>query len=102
MAKKRSKSRSRKVQSRRQRPHAQKPAPAKPKIAVERKTHAAVATVDPLDEFIVAAARTLSLPIESQWLPTIRMNLEVTLRQGKMVDDFTLPDEAEPAPVFEA
>jgi hypothetical protein len=55
-----------------------------------------------LDEFIDAAARTLGIPIEPQWKPGIKANLQVTLRVAAMVADFELPDEAEPAPVFEA
>ncbi len=44
----------------------------------------------------------LKLPIESAWLPSIRANVEVTFRLAQLVEDFPLPDEAEPAPVFEA
>ena len=57
---------------------------------------------DPLDDFIDAAARALGLPVEPQWLPAIKTNLHVTLRQAALVTDFALPDDAEPAPVFEA
>jgi hypothetical protein len=57
---------------------------------------------DTLDQFIEAAARTLSLPIEAEWKPTIRANLEMTLKHAALVDEFPLPDEAEPAPVFKA
>ena len=35
-------------------------------------------------------------------MPAIKANLEVTLRLGALVAEFALPDEAEPAPVFEA
>jgi hypothetical protein len=55
-----------------------------------------------LDEFIAAAARTLSLPIEPEWKPAIRANLEMTLKHAALVDEFPLPDAAEPAPVFKA
>jgi Protein of unknown function (DUF4089) len=58
---------------------------------------------DALDEFIDAAARALGIPVEPQWKPGIKANLQVTLRvAAAMVADFELPDEAEPAPVFEA
>jgi hypothetical protein len=30
------------------------------------------------------------------------MNLQVTLRHAALVGEFALPDDAEPAPVFEA
>ena len=57
---------------------------------------------NPLDDFIDAAARMLDLPLEPAWQPAIKANLEVTLRQGALVADFALPDDAEPAPVFRA
>jgi len=55
-----------------------------------------------LGQYIEAAAKALELPIEPEWLPAIKANLEVTLRLGKEVASFPLPDEAEPAFVFEA
>jgi hypothetical protein len=57
---------------------------------------------DPLDRFIVAAAAALDLPVEPSWQPSIKANLQVTLRLGALVGDFPLPDGAEPAPVFKA
>jgi hypothetical protein len=59
-------------------------------------------TPDPLNDFIDAAARALDLPIEPEWKPAIRANLEVTLRLAALVASFDLPDESEPAPVFAA
>ena len=59
-------------------------------------------TRDPLDDLIAAGARALDLKIEQSWLPAVRANLDVTLRLGALVSSFTLPDETEPAPVFEA
>ncbi len=55
-----------------------------------------------LDRLIDAAGNALALPIEPEWKPGIRANLRVTLRLAELVADFALPDEAEPAPVFEA
>jgi hypothetical protein len=55
-----------------------------------------------LEQFIEAASKALELPIEPEWLPAIKANLEVTLRLGNEVASFPLPDEAEPASVFEA
>jgi hypothetical protein len=57
---------------------------------------------DTLDDFITATADALALPIEPAWRPAVRTHLEVTLRLGKLVDEFDLPDDAEPAPVFRA
>jgi hypothetical protein len=58
--------------------------------------------LDALDDYIDAAAKALSLPIEDAWRPAVRANLEVSLRLARLVDEFALPDEAEPASVFTA
>jgi 1-carboxybiuret hydrolase subunit AtzG-like len=55
-----------------------------------------------LDKLIDASAAALALPIEPAWKPAIKANLEGTLRLAATVDAFELPDDAEPAPVFEA
>jgi hypothetical protein len=57
---------------------------------------------DLTDAWITSSAALLGLPIESAWMPSIRANVEVTFRLAKLVDDFPLPDEAEPAPIYEA
>jgi hypothetical protein len=78
------------------------------KSARAKITHAKSARADStvsrdlLDHFIGAAAHALALPVEPAWKPTIRANLEVTLRLAASFADFPLPDDAEPAPVFVA
>jgi Protein of unknown function (DUF4089) len=57
---------------------------------------------NPLDQYIDAVANALALPVEDGWRPAIRANLEVSLKLGRLVDEFALPDEAEPASVFTA
>jgi len=57
---------------------------------------------DPLDDFIAAGARALDLKIDKAWMPAVRGHMQVTLRHGALVAGFALPDDAEPAPVFEA
>jgi hypothetical protein len=57
---------------------------------------------DPLDDYIDAAAKALALPVEAAWKPAVRANLEVSLRLARLVDEFPLPNEAEPASVFAA
>lgn len=57
---------------------------------------------DPTYAWIRSSAAMLGLPIEAGWMPSIRANVDVTFRLAKLVDEFPLPDEAEPAPVFEA
>jgi 1-carboxybiuret hydrolase subunit AtzG-like len=57
---------------------------------------------DPLDDYIDAVSRALRLPVEEAWRPAVRANLEVSMRLARLVDEFALPDEAEPASVFAA
>jgi hypothetical protein len=57
---------------------------------------------DPLDDYIDAVGSALALPIEPAWKPMVRANLEVTLKLARLVDEFALPDETEPASVFAA
>jgi len=57
---------------------------------------------DPLDDYIDAVAKALALPVEDVWRPSVRANLEVSLRLARIVDEFALPDETEPASVFAA
>jgi hypothetical protein len=55
-----------------------------------------------LDAFIDASAAVLGLTIAPEWRAAVRANLAVTFRLGAVVEEFELPDEAEPAPVFTA
>jgi hypothetical protein len=57
---------------------------------------------DPLDDFIDAVAKALALPVDEAWRPAVRANLEVSLRLARLVDEFALPDEIEPASVYSA
>jgi Protein of unknown function (DUF4089) len=57
---------------------------------------------DPLDDYIDAVAKALELPVEDAWRPAVKANLEVSLKLARMVDSFALPDETEPAPIFNA
>lgn len=57
---------------------------------------------DPLNDYIDAVAFALALPIDPAWKPAVRGNLEVTFRLARLVDEFPLPDEIEPASVFAA
>jgi len=57
---------------------------------------------NPLDDHIDAASKLLRLPVKEAWKPAVRANLEVSMRLARMVDEFALTDEAEPASVFSA
>jgi hypothetical protein len=54
------------------------------------------------DAYINAMASALDLRIEPDWLPAIRANVDVTMAMARLVDEFKLPDVAEPAPVYVA
>ena len=57
---------------------------------------------DALAIYIAASANLLDLEIKAEWRESVRANLDVTLKLAALVADFSLPDETEPAPVFEA
>ena len=57
---------------------------------------------DHLDNYIDAVASALALTVEEAWRPAVRANLEVSLRLAKLVDEFPLPDETEPASIYSA
>jgi Protein of unknown function (DUF4089) len=59
-------------------------------------------TADPLDDYIDAVSKALALPVDAAWKPAVRVNLEVSLRLARLVDEFVLSDETEPASVFAA
>jgi hypothetical protein len=54
------------------------------------------------DTLIDVASRAIGVPVEQDWKPAIKDHLAVVLRLAAVVEQFKLPDEAEPAPVFEA
>ena len=57
---------------------------------------------DSLDDYIDVVGKALALPIEAAWKPAVKANLEVSFRLARLVDEFPLPDETEPASVFAA
>jgi hypothetical protein len=59
-------------------------------------------STDPLDDYIDAVGQAMALPMEEAWRPAVKANLQVSLRLAKLVDEFALPDETEPASVFSA
>jgi len=69
---------------------------------MNREESVTTASSDPLDAYIDAVAGALALPVEDGWRPAVRANLEVSLRLARLVDEFSLPDETEPASVFTA
>ena len=59
-------------------------------------------TSHPLDAYIEAAAAALAIPIEPEWKSEIRSHLDVTFKLAALVAEKELPDDAEPAPVYQA
>lgn len=57
---------------------------------------------DSLDDLIASATAALNLPVQAEWIPAVKSNLEVTLKHAALVESFPLPDAAEPAPVYKA
>jgi hypothetical protein len=55
---------------------------------------------DPLDTYIDTVAEALALPVEDAWKQAIRANLDVSLKMARMVQEFPLPDEIEPASIY--
>ncbi len=86
----------------RTRPKVRRQARAPAKARASAKPRKAAAAHDPLDGFLHTAAHTLGLPVEPSWQPAVKMNLQVILRQATLFTEFSLPDDAEPAPVFAA
>jgi hypothetical protein len=55
-----------------------------------------------VDAFVAASAQALGLALDPAWHDSIAFNLGLILRHAALVDEFALPDDAEPAPVFHA
>jgi hypothetical protein len=59
-------------------------------------------TSEPLEDYIDAVSKALALTVEEAWKPAVKANLQVSLQLARLVDEFALPDETEPASVFAA
>jgi hypothetical protein len=70
--------------------------------ARSRKRAGRAGKADAVDALITASAQALALPIDPAWHGSIRFNLQLALTLAARVDEFPLPDETEPAPVFHA
>jgi hypothetical protein len=81
-----------------------KPANVKNSAKAREKRPAPTATQshDNMGALVAASAQALGLAIEPAWEANISFNLHLILRHAALVDEFPLPDDAEPAPVFQA
>jgi hypothetical protein len=86
----------------RKKPRKPNRAPAKRAAKVLRKRGAPAKTAAAIDALVEANARALGLTLDPAWRASIAFNLGLILRHAALVDDFKLPDDAEPAPVFHA
>jgi hypothetical protein len=57
---------------------------------------------DPFAGLVAAGAQALALPIDRAWEAGVQLNLKLLFIHASLVDEFPLPDETEPAPVFRA
>ena len=53
-----------------------------------------------IGDFLDAGLKVAGLPLEEELRPRVLMHLETALAMAKLVSEFSLPDEAEPAPVY--
>jgi hypothetical protein len=57
---------------------------------------------DAIEAFVEASAQALGILLDPAWRDGVAFNLRLILRHAKRVDEFALPDDTEPAPVFRA
>jgi hypothetical protein len=79
--------------------------PGKAKTARKAKSPARRArakTADSIDALVAASAQALRLPIDQSWHAAVRTNVRLLLKHAALVEEFSLPEDTEPAPVFRA
>ena len=54
------------------------------------------------DAWIDAFEAVLEMAITPEYRPGVKLNLEIAARFAALVNEFTLPDETDPAPLFTA
>jgi hypothetical protein len=76
-----------------------KPPRAKPaaKIAAAKP-----APPDAIGALVSAGAQALGFTLDPAWRAGVRLNLQLILRHGAVVEGFRLPDDSEPAHIFHA
>jgi hypothetical protein len=79
-----------------------KPKSVQAKRGGKTKPAHAKKTADAVDGLVAASAQALALNIEPAWYDGVKFNLQLILLLGALVDQFRLPDDTEPAPVFHA
>jgi hypothetical protein len=95
-----------------------KPAPAAPKSrrllrgkTITKKTGKSAGKItakkatkkpDTIATLVAAASQPLALPIEASWHSGVAFNLQLLFKHAALIDEFSLPEDIEPAPVFRA
>ena len=85
-----------------------KPKPAQIKRRAKKgRTGKAGATAaapqhDAIASLVAASAQALGLTLDPAWHDGVAFNLRLILQIAARFDEFALPDETEPAPVFHA
>jgi Protein of unknown function (DUF4089) len=54
------------------------------------------------EDHAVASAEALGVALEPVWKEAVAANLETIFKVAAFVDEFELPDDTEPAAIFEA
>jgi hypothetical protein len=57
---------------------------------------------DAIEALVLANAQALGLTLDPAWHKGVAFNLRLIMRHAALVEEFALPDDAEPAPVFRA
>ena len=57
---------------------------------------------DRVGALVDASAQALGLALDPAWRSSVKSNLQLILRHAALVDEFDLPDDTEPAPIFHA
>jgi len=57
---------------------------------------------DAIDALVAAGAQALGITLDPSWESGVKFNLQLILGHAARVDEFVLPDDAEPAPIFRA
>jgi hypothetical protein len=76
--------------------------PVKSTSLRKARSPAATAQSDPIDTLVAASAQALGLTLDPAWRAGVKFNLQLILRHAALVDEFSLADDAEPAPIFHA
>ncbi len=54
------------------------------------------------ETYVEISAQLLGFPLETPWKQGTRANLETIFKLAALIDTFELPDDIDPAPIFEA